>query len=306
MRHSFLFILVGMVMGLTAGLSGCGSTKYNSDYNLSRALQKENAKNKTLALADTAKPSLENKLPEEETDDVEEKKKKKKKQSKRFFMGHKVSRGFIKSGGSGNRQVLETFSFLPVYEEPNPYAPEKYFYDTKKRKIYRTGGQVDPEKFKILHGPYKKKIGDQVVEEGYFYVGTKHLRWERYRNNEDNVLLDKRHYEKGFLRDAVVTYYGDTKKIKEVIPYAYGEVQGMYYRFYENGQVEWSGMYEKGRKVGVWIKHYDFRNRRHYEYQYPKTGFDSPFEPFLIKEYDRHGSLVYEKGKLDKRSSAQR
>ncbi len=279
-------------------LSGCGSSKFNSDYNLNRAMQKEMAKNNTVAMADTAKPML-----EEPKEEVEEQKKKKKKRNKRYFMGYKVKRGFVKSGGKGDRQILETFSYLRDYEEPNSYAPLKYFFDVKKKKIYRTSGEVDPEKFKVLHGPYKKKQGKQVVEEGYFYVGTKHLRWERYRNNDDHTLVDKEHFEKGLQRDAIVTYYDGTKKIKEVIPYEFGEVQGTYYRFYENGQLEWSGQYEKGRKVGVWIKHYDFRNRRHYEFQYPKTAYDEPFEPFLIKEYDRHGTTIFEKGKLDKRSA---
>ncbi|WP_018476178.1 toxin-antitoxin system YwqK family antitoxin [Pontibacter roseus] len=289
---SLLFVLV---------LSSCSSSKYNSDYNLSRASLKESAKAEAIALADTAKPSVETAL-EAEEGEGEQEKKRKKKANKRYFMGSKVAKGFIKSGGKGDRQVLETFTYLVQHEDPNPYAPEKYYYDTKRRKLYRTRGEVDPERHKVLHGPYKKKQGDEVVEEGYFYAGTKHLRWERY--NRNGILIGKEHYEKGFLRDAVVTYYGDTKKIKEVIPYAYGEVQGMYYRFYENGQLEWSGQYQKGRKVGIWIKHYDFRNRRHSEYQYPETPYDPPAEPYLVKQYDRHGTLVYEKDKLDKRASS--
>lgn len=299
MKYSFRFI-VSLTAGLyLLGLSSCSTSRYNSDYNLNRALQKENAKNNTVAMADTARPELVK--PAEEV--KEEEKKKKRKPSKRYFMGYKVSRGFVKSGGKGERQLVETFSYLPAYEAPNPYSPEKYYFDVKKEKVYKTSGEVDPAKYKVLHGPYKRRQGKQVVEEGYFYVGTKHLRWERYRNDENHTLIDKRHFEKGLQRDAEITYWEGTKNIKEVIPHEYGQVQGMYYRFYENGQLEWSGQYEKGRKVGIWIKHYNFRNRRHYEFQYPKTAYDAPAEPELVKEYDRHGTTIFEKGKLDKRSA---
>lgn len=289
-------------------MSGCGATKYNSDYNLSQAQLKNGSKAGAIAVAegDTTEPSLETKLPLDEGKGQEEKKKKKK-PSKRYFMGQKVSRGFTKSGPRGDKQIVEIFSYLPQHTETDPYVQQKYYYNTKSGKIRVTSADADPAKDKILHGPYKKRRGDQVIEEGYFFMGTKHLRWERYRGDEQGTLVDKAHYEKGFLRDAVVSYYpGEAKKIKEVIPYAYGQVQGTYYRFYENGQVEWSGQYDKGRKVGIWIKHYDFRNRRHYEFQYPKSSFDAPAEPVLIREYDRHGTLVYEKDKLDKRSAAQR
>jgi antitoxin component YwqK of YwqJK toxin-antitoxin module len=298
MKHFLHLVWLGLL--LVVGLAGCKPNAYNSDYNLNRAALKQSAKANTVALADTAKPSMET----GEAEEVEEKhqQKRKKKADKRYFMGDKVSRGFVKSGGRGDREVVETFSYLVEHKDPNPYAPEKFYYDTKKRKLYKTRNEVDPDQHKVLHGPYKKEQGGEVVEEGYFYAGTKHLRWERY--NRNGILLAKEHFEKGFLRDAVVTYYEGTKKIKEVIPYAYGEVQGTYYRFYENGQLEWSGQYQKGRKVGVWVKHYDFRARRQYEYQYPKTPYEPAMEPYLVKQYDRHGTLIYEKDKLDKRASA--
>ncbi|WP_460925835.1 toxin-antitoxin system YwqK family antitoxin [Pontibacter brevis] len=309
MRHSVLLALTFVTgLGLLT-LGGCGQPKWNSDYNLNQARLKGGTKiDSALASADTINPDVEVRKALER-EDVEEgnKKKKKKKQSKRYFLGYKVKRGFIKSG-RGSRETLETFSYLPEHEAPNPYAPAKYLYDTKKRKLYRTSSnEVDQSRYKVLHGPYVKKIDGQTVEEGYFYVGTKHLRWEKYRPDEEGTLVGKEHYEKGFVRDAVVTYYdSNQEKIKEVIPYAYGEVQGTYYRFYENGQVQWSGQYEKGRKIGTWIHYYDFRGRRHHEFQYPKTVYDQRFEPYLVKEYDRHGTLIFEKDKLDRRSQAQR
>lgn len=299
MKH--ILQLVWLSLLLVVGVVGCKPRAYNSDYNLSRAALKQSAKAEAIALADTARPSVQI---GDSLANAEEKqpKKRKKKADKRYFMGDRVARGFVKSGGRGDREVIESFSYLAEFKQPDPYAPEKYYYDTKRRKLYKTRGELNPEQHKVLHGPYKKEQGGEVVEEGYFYVGTKHLRWERY--NRDGILLAKEHFEKGFLRDAVVKYYEGTKKIKEVIPYAYGEVQGTYYRFYENGQLEWMGQYQKGRKVGLWVKHFDFRARRQYEYQYPKTPYEPQAEPYLVKQYDRHGTLIFEKDKLDKRASA--
>ena len=304
MRHSVRLVFFLAVGACLSTLAGCGAPKWNSDYNLNQALIKENAKTNAVASADTTAPEINTDLL---GDKVEEKdKKRKKKYSKRYFLGEKVSRGFVKRG-KGSREEIETFSYLPNYKQPNPYAPLKYYYDTKKKVLYRTSAdEVDNARYKVLHGPYEKKVGGNTVEEGYYYIGTKHLRWENYRRGEEGILTNKQHFEKGFQRDAVITYYDGSKKIKEVLPYEYGEMQGTYYRFYENGEVEWIGKYEKGKKVGVWIKHYDFRGRRHYEFQYPETAYDKSFEPYLIKEYDRHGTLIFEKDKFDKRSQAQR
>lgn len=286
-------------------LAGCGGPKWNSDYNLNQARLKEGAKTDALASADTTKPAVEAHALDKKADEKEQKKKRK--YSKRYFLGQKVSRGFVKTG-SRSRETIETFSYLAAHQQPNPYVPLKYYFDSKKKVLYRTSSdEVDPSRYKVLHGPYEKKIDGQTIEKGYFFVGTKHLRWESYRRGDEEILLNKQHFEKGFVRDAMVTYHdGAGNKIKEVIPYEHGELQGTYYRFYENGEVEWTGKYEKGKKVGVWIKHYDFRNRRHYEYQYPSTAYDERFEPYLIKEYDRHGTLIFEKDKFDKRSQAQR
>jgi antitoxin component YwqK of YwqJK toxin-antitoxin module len=299
MNFSLRIVWVLVTGILLISISACRSGRYNSDYNLNQALIKENKKlsGTALASADTTKPELSVALPFDKVSDRE--KSKKKKPDKRYFMGVRVKRGFIKSG-RGKRETVETYSYLPEYQQPNPYAPEKWLLDIKKKDIVKLR-TAEPEKHRLLHGPYVKRINDEIIEEGYFYMGTKHLRWEKY--NQNGILLDKEHFDKGFPREATVTFYGDTKKIKEVIPYEYGILQGTYYRFYENGEVEWIGQYEKGRKVGVWIQHYDFRHRRHYEYQYPETAYDPPFEPFLIKEYDRHGTAIYERGKFDKRSA---
>jgi antitoxin component YwqK of YwqJK toxin-antitoxin module len=303
MRHTLQVSFLVTAISVLLVLGGCGKPKWNSDYNLNQARLKEDVKSNILASADSVAPEADLSPLDEKAEEKEQKRKKKK--NKRYFLGHKVKRGFTKSG-RGSKETIETFSYLDEYVEPNPYAPLKYYFDTKKKVLHRSNSEEkEPSRFKVLHGPYEKRVDGQVIEEGYYYVGTKHLRWEKYRRGDDGILLDKTHFEKGFPRDAKVTYYdGQGKKLKEVIPYEHGEAQGTYYRFYENGQVEWVGQYEKGRKVGVWIKHYDFRGRRHYEYQYPETAYDKPFQPYLIKEYDRHGTLIFEKDKFDKRTQA--
>ncbi|MBA9076173.1 MULTISPECIES: toxin-antitoxin system YwqK family antitoxin [Rufibacter] len=219
--------------------------------------------------------------------------KKKSKKKKKAYFGMRVKRGFARQG-KGKNQIVETFHYLREYKDPNPYVQDKHYFDVKKRKIFRAKA-LDPKKtpMLILHGPYTKKRGDVVIEQGYFFVGAKHLRWETFR--PDSTLTQKIHYYKGFLRDSEISYYDAAKtKIKEVIPYQYGQVQGDYYKFYENGQLEWQGTYDKGRKVGTWINFYDFRGRRQYEFMYPETGFDAPAEPVLVKQYNRSGELVFE------------
>ncbi|MBC3540582.1 toxin-antitoxin system YwqK family antitoxin [Rufibacter sediminis] len=241
-----------------------------------------------------ARPSLATAQADSIADPKSKKDKKKESKKKKTYFGYRVKRGFARQG-KGKNEIVETFYYLPEFKEPNPYVRDKHYFDVKKRKIFRAP-TLDPSKTQmlVLHGPYTKKRGDVLIEQGYFFVGAKHLRWETFKT--DSTLTQRQHYEKGFLRDAVITYYDAAKtKIKEVVPYQYGQVQGEYYKFYENGQLEWQGTYDKGRKVGTWINFYDFRGRRQFEFQYAESAFDKPVEPVLVKQYDRHGSLVFEK-----------
>lgn len=216
------------------------------------------------------------------------------------FLGKRFKKGYARTGG-GKSAVIEKFGYLKTYEAPDPYAPAKYYYHKKKRKIFKTS-VIDPAVSLILHGPYEKRQNGIVIETGYFYAGTKHLRWERYAL-KDNILLSKQHWEKGFPRDARITYYpNSTKKIKEVLPYVNGKLEGDYVRFLDNGQLEWSGQYEGGRQVGVWTQYWGFRNRKHYQWQFPEDEFAPLAEPFLLREYNRNGTLIFEKGKVDKRA----
>ena len=228
------------------------------------------------------------------------------KKKKNVFLGEKIKKSFTKSGPKGRNQVIETFYYLRTFQQPNDFAPVRYFFDPRKRKILKTTEVLDPATAKVLHGPYKKMQGGKVVETGFFALGTKHLRWEKFDKN--NVLLSKNHYEMGFPRDAQVNYYANDKsRLKEVIPYAEGKIDGDYVSFTEHGKREWEGQFENGRKIGEWTRYWGFRgtkDRRHYVYEYGESGYDPEVaEPVLLKEYNRNGVLVYEKDKLDNRDA---
>ncbi|MFD1467430.1 toxin-antitoxin system YwqK family antitoxin [Hymenobacter caeli] len=222
---------------------------------------------------------------------------------KKIFLGERIKRGFAKSGGKGRNQAIEVFYYLKYFQQPNLQAPARYYYDPKKHKIFKAAaGELDPSA-KILHGPYKKLQNNKVLETGFYALGVKHLRWERYDRN--GTLLSKTHYEMGFPRDANITYFDAGRtQLKEVVPYVNGKLEGDYASYTATGQREWTGQFENGRRVGVWTNFWAVKkNFRHYEYQYPESGYDPEVEvPELLKEFTRNGVEVYDKEKnIDKR-----
>ena len=225
------------------------------------------------------------------------------KKRKKLFLGERIKRAYVKSGPKGRNQVIEVFYYLKYFQQPNAYAPARYYYNPKKKKIFKASGELDPGADKILHGPYKKLQNNKVIETGFYALGTKHLRWERFEKN--GILLTKIHYELGFPRDANISYYGnDRSLINEVVPYVNGKLEGEYAKFLIDGQREWQGQFENNRRVGEWVNYYGFKNRRHYVYQYPESGYDPEVtEPALIRQYNRGGLVVFDKEKnIDKRS----
>jgi len=292
-------------------LLGCSKRNYNIDAETMVNQPEERTRfgflkkrEDVVASADTTRPELALVTDSAAAANDPRKKKRKQPKNKKEFLGYPIKRGYTKSGNNKN-PTIEIFYYLPEYVEPSRYAPAKYYFNTKDHKV-RRDATIDPKEARILHGPYKRMLGRRVVEEGYYYIGTRHLRWESYRqnNNEENILINKIYYEKGFPRDAIVNYYDAAKtKIKEVIPYAEGKLNGEYVLFFESGLRAWDGQYENGKKVGVWNEYWPFRNRKRYEWQYPETADAEPFEPFLLKEYNRSSNLIYEKGKLDKRGT---
>jgi len=243
----------------------------------------------------TTKVPLTINLDAEEEEEEETSNKKEKKRKRNVFYDIKTKKGYTESG-YGQRVIIETFFYLKDYEEPDPYVRDIYWYDTKRKQI-RTTRNIREDKAQILHGPYKKMTDEgEVLEEGIFYKGTKHGRWTRY--NRDYILLDKEKYSKGWPRDSEITYYDreERTKLKEVIPIEYGQKEGYYYYFYDNGVVAVEGEYQQGQKVGLWTEYYNYEKRRLPKKQIKYS--DDPFTdtaPYIIKEWDPQGKTVYEK-----------
>lgn len=223
--------------------------------------------------------------------------KKDKKPKKNVFYGIKTKKAFSKTG-FGNNVVIEQFHYLKTYQEPEPYIRDIYWYDFKKKKI-NNSRNFDPSKAAILHGPYRKMIGEQVLEEGIFYKGAKHGRWVRYNRND--ILQAKEKYYKGWPKESLLTYWDREKtKLKEVIPVQFGEKEGYYYAFHENGALAAAGEYHFDHKIGLWREFYPDRNRRKREVLYSEYAFDTKHQPVIIREWDKKGVLIYDREKFVK------
>jgi len=304
-----LFLLTAVLLAIGACSKKTVSFNSKADPGLAGGLPTDTL---TTARDTTNAPSLETKrvvLTKEQEKAAKDKLKtaqRNTKKKKNVFLGEKIKKGFTKSGPKGRNQYIEIFYYLKTFQQPTDFAPARYYFDPRKRKIFNTTEELDPATAKVLHGPYKRMQGGKVIETGFFALGTRHLRWEKFDKN--NVLLSKQHYEMGFPRDAQVSYYAnDKKRLKEVIPYADGKLEGDYVSFTEHGKREWVGQFENGKKVGEWTRYWGFRNtkdRRHYVYQYGESGYEPEVaEPELLKEYNRNGVMVFEKDKYDKRDA---
>jgi antitoxin component YwqK of YwqJK toxin-antitoxin module len=216
--------------------------------------------------------------------------KKKKKPKKKVFYGVKTKRGFTRRG-VGERTTLELFYYLKKPENSNTLVRDIYYYDYGRREIRRTSS-FDPSRGVLLHGPYKKLQNGIVTETGIYYKGTKHGRWMQY--NRDSVLVDKAKYFRGWPKESLVSYYDPTerKKMKEIIPIEFGEREGNYYMFHENGKVAVTGEYQWDQRVGDWIEYYTDGKRKRI-IAYPKEPFDKNVIPFIKTEWNDKGREIY-------------
>lgn len=231
-------------------------------------------------------------LEKEEEERVEPRKKRRK---RNWFFGVKTKKGFTRKG-FGENLVLELFYYLKDPIELDPYVRDIYWFDFR-RKAIRVSKNVDPKYGVVLHGPYQKLKNKQVIEEGYYYYGAKHGRWTVYSN--DNILLDKRNYHKGWYKESLVSYYDvEHTKLKEVIPIQYGKKEGEYYYFHTNGNIAVTGKYENDVKVGDWIEYYDVRGRRKKIIKYTPDPYDKDFKPVTLREWDSRGQLIYDREAL--------
>lgn len=234
-----------------------------------------------------------------EEEEEEEPEKKKKKVKKKVFYGIKTKKGFTRRG-YGNRVVYELFYVLKKPERPQTFVRDIYWYDYTRREVRKTE-RFDPEKGVLLHGPYEKRLGDVVIETGIFYKGTKHGRWMYY--DRDSTLVNKEKYFRGWPKESVVSYYDvERKKMKEITPIVFGERDGYYYRFFENGQIAITGEYEYDQKVGDWTEYYPNRQRKKI-IAYPDHPFERDFSPYIKAEWNDKGKQIYRNNRLNRQAS---
>jgi antitoxin component YwqK of YwqJK toxin-antitoxin module len=223
---------------------------------------------------------------------------KKKKPKKKVFYGIKTKKGFTRKG-VGDRITYELFYYLKKSEKPQTFVRDIFWYDYTRREIRKTS-TFDPTKGVLLHGPYEKRVGETVVEKGIFYKGTRHGRWMRY-NSRDSTLLDKDKYYHGWPKESLVSYYDPTerKRMKEMTPIEFGEKEGFYYFFHENGQLAVQGEYQWDEKVGDWTEFYA-NGKRKKIIAYPKEPFDESVQPYVKAEWNDKGKEIYRNNKMAK------
>ena len=222
---------------------------------------------------------------------------KKKRVNPKIFWGTKTKKGFTKKG-FGKKTVTELFFYLKKkdFEGPDEYIQDFYYFDFKKKKIVKSKKIKDPSKVGVLHGRYIKKVGEQILEEGYFYKGKKHGRWMRYNTND--ILQDKTTFWKGWPQESQLAFYDyQREKLREVIPVIYGERQGTYYAFHSNGILAATGSFKFDRRVGVWREYYDNRRIKR-EIVYPENPFVADQQGYISREYSREGKLIYDRNKF--------
>lgn len=213
----------------------------------------------------------------------------KKKPRKKVFYGIKTKKGFTRKG-SGDRVVVELFYVLKQHEPSPPYVKDIYWYDYTRREI-RKSEKFDPKKGVLLHGPYKKMMGDVLLEEGIFYKGSKHGRWMRYNRND--ILEDKDKYYKGWPKESLVSYWDpERKKVKELIPVDHGDREGNYYKFHDNGTLAVSGTYLHDYRIGEWTEFYPSGKRKKI-ILYPEDPFDREAKAYIKREWNESGREVY-------------
>lgn len=191
--------------------------------------------------------------------------------------------------GSGSRLEYKEFYLLKNHQKPNPYLRTLTWYDKKTNKIVEALTR-DTRTNVLLHGPYKEFKGENLMAEGFYYLGAKDGRWLTY--DKDFNLIDKVYYNRGFLQEAQISYYTDSVKIKEILPRQYGKIAGNYYKFFEDGTLAEEGKYDEGKKIGKWIEYYP-GNRRKKEILFSTDPYVET-QPVVLTEFDEKGKIIYQ------------
>lgn len=230
-------------------------------------------------------------------------KKEKKKLSKVQYEGIPMQSMSVKFG-SGDRATVENFHVLKEVKPLNPYirSTESRWYDSKSKRL-SSALIKEKQNALLLHGSYRKYTGENLIEEGFYYMGSKDGRWVKYDSKFN--LIDKTVWHRGFPLESRISYYDSSHtQVKEVIPVMFGKIEGEYLQFYKEGQLMTSGKLENGKKVGRWVEYFQFRRQRKKEIQYPKNSWEEGFEAFILREWDEKGKLLYDHTK-DPRASVE-
>ncbi|MDF5690956.1 toxin-antitoxin system YwqK family antitoxin [Aquirufa aurantiipilula] len=220
--------------------------------------------------------------------------KKKKVEIKDEYLGVKTERR-IGSYGSGNRATVEELNVVKYVEDEalSPYSQEIWWYDPAQSRVVNSPIK-DSKNAQICHGPYRKFVHENLVEEGHFYMGVKDGRWENY--GPEFELENKLYFKKGFPAESLISYYDkEQKKIKEVIPKVYGKVVGQFLSFYPNGLLKEEGKLDDSVKVGRWREYHEKGSggRLKKEWRYGKDKFDN-FTPVLVQERDNQAKIIFQ------------
>ena len=221
----------------------------------------------------------------------------KKKVKKRVYYGIKTKKGFTRKG-FGDKVTYELFYYLKKSEKPSTFVRDIYWYDFRQKSIRKTTtASFDPKNGVLLHGPYEKRQGDVILKKGIYYKGTLHGRWLTY--NRDSTLTDKEKYYRGWPKESLVSYYDpmDRKRMKEMTPIEFGEKEGFYYLFHDNGTLAVQGEYHWDCKVGDWTEYYPTGKRKRI-LAYPKEPFDKELTPYIKIEWNDKGKEIYRNTKM--------
>lgn len=227
---------------------------------------------------------------------------------KGVYYGYKTKKAFTKVV-KNRKRTFELFHILPKYMEPNPYTVARvYWYHRKKRKIFIGPiGDKDKQYARLIHGPYRKVFDKKTVEEGIFYLGVKHGRWEQYTANDESILVDKSKWYKGFPKESEIAYYDvEQTQIKEVVPIVDGERHGEYFFYNEKGQVLTYGKFEHNRRIGIWLDYWDNSKKRNIKRktQYPESAWVEQFEGYAFQELDANGKITWDKKAAEAKAKA--
>ena len=123
--------------------------------------------------------------------------------------------------GSGNRSTVEEINVVKFVEDESisAYAQEIWWFDPNQSRIVNSSIK-DNKTAQICHGPFRKVVNNVIIEQGFFFMGTKDGRWENY--GPEGELENKTYFTRGFTAGSEISYYdAEKKKIKEVIPRVY-------------------------------------------------------------------------------------